>query len=280
MILPLRGGNARCAQVESHDIKGRTVSDPYVIWTMRRTGGTTLATLLSTLSEHRGIQHEPFNPERLFGHISDAFMQTQDTAQLRAALQECLADRPVIKHCYELMPEAFNTVFLDVTSALGYRHIVLDRRSETDRILSLELAHLTGAWGGEAAREIYPAIEAGEVTLAPVDIARARRQMTLCRNRRLELARLWVDAEPGPFVVYFEDVYSDPQQGRALIARLLAFLGIRPEDHAGYDAMVDDALLKRGQNSARILQAVPNADAAIAELDALHSTQAEVFAAS
>ena len=34
------------------------------IWTMRRTGGTSLAVILSKLSKlagYRGVQHEPFN---------------------------------------------------------------------------------------------------------------------------------------------------------------------------------------------------------------------------
>lgn len=248
-----------------------------MIWTMRRTGGTTLASLLSTLSEHTGVQHEPFNNERMYGHISAAFAQTADAAQLRLDLRECLAKRPVIKHCYELMSHAFNEVLLEVTAELGYRHIILDRRNETDRIVSLELAYLTGAWGGDAAKKIYPAIEAGEVLLEPLNMQRAQHQMRLCHTRRQELAQKMAVAQIVPFVVYFEDVYSDPQAGRALIARLLAFLGIRPEDHADYEKLVSDALLRRGQNSAQILQAVPDVDAAIKTLMALHSSRAPVF---
>lgn len=248
-----------------------------MIWTMRRTGGTTLASLLSTLSRYIGVQHEPFNGERMYGHISGAFAQTGDVAQLGADLKACLARKPLIKHCYEMMPPAFNEVLLEVSTALGYRHIILDRRNETDRIVSLELAHLTGAWGSEDAKKIYPAIEAGEVVLEPLDIQRAKREMHLCNTRRQELVQTMAEAQPAPFVVYFEDVYSDPQAGRALIARLLAFLGIRPEDHAEYEQMVTDALLRRGQNSARILQAVPGVDAAIETLEALYSSQTPVF---
>lgn len=251
-----------------------------MIWTMRRTGGTTLATLLSTLSEHSGIQHEPFNPDRKFGHVLQAFRQDDDLEALRIALSACFADRPVVKHCYELMPAAFNAVLLEVTTALGYRHIVLDRRNETARIMSLELAHLTGAWGGDAAKKIYPAIEAGEVTLDPVNLARARAQMGACQIHRQQLAQLAQDIVPAPFVVYFEDVYCAPEEGRALIKRLLGFLEIDPEDHQNYEALVNDALMGSGQNSTRILKAVPDVDAAIADLEALHSTQSQAFEAS
>jgi hypothetical protein len=39
----------------------RTVSSPFIIWTMQRTGGTTLTDLLMSMSEHPGAEHEPFN---------------------------------------------------------------------------------------------------------------------------------------------------------------------------------------------------------------------------
>ncbi|MGO4909634.1 hypothetical protein ACEN2J_15015 [Pseudorhodobacter sp. W20_MBD10_FR17] len=256
------------------------MSYPYIIWTMRRTGGTTLASLLSTLSEHAGVQHEPFNSDRIFGHIASAFAQTDCVAQLRLDLQACLAQTPLIKHCHELMSPAFNQVLLDVTTALGYRHIILDRHSEADRIISLELAYLTGAWGGEAAQKIYPAIEAGEMVLEPLNMQRAVQHTRLCMARRQELAQIATAADLAPFVVYFEDVYNDPKAGRLLIERLLGFLDIEIKDRTAYEKRVDDALLRRGQNSARILQAVPNADAAKQELEALLNAQTSVFQAS
>lgn len=267
-------------QLYNPNVEGPPLSDPYVIWTMRRTGGTTLASLLSVLSEHPGVQHEPFNAERVFGHISQAFLANGDLEQLRSDLMDCLAPRPVIKHCYELTSEAFNRVFLEVTSQLGYRHIVLDRRSEVDRIVSLELAYLTGAWGGEGAKKFYPAIEAGEVVLEPINLKRALGQMELCHTRRQQLAEMTAAPFPAPFVVYFEDVYTDPKEGRALIERLLTFLGIRPEDHTDYNRRVNDALLRRGQNTVRILQAVPDFEKARMRLNESHAPRAQVFAAS
>jgi len=56
--------------------------------------------------------------------------------------------------------------------------------------------------------------------------------------------------------------------------------GIRPEDHKDYDTLVSDALLKRGQNSARILQAVPDVQAAVDLLEAEHAAQVPVLPAS
>lgn len=256
------------------------MSDPYVIWTMRRTGGTTLATLLNILSEHPGIQHEPFNGERKLGHVYQAFSENGDVKQLRAALHEGLAHRPVIKHCYELMSHGFNKALMQVTTELGYRHIVLDRRNEADRLISLELAQLTGAWGGDAAQKIYPAIEAGDVVLERMNMDHAMYQMRLCHTRRKELAAMTKRATPAPFVIYFEDVYSDATAGRALIGRLLAYLGMRPEEHADYDTLLEDALLRRGQNTSRIMQAVPDFDADKARLEALEAGHKKIFVAS
>ncbi|QUJ76007.1 hypothetical protein KDD17_13900 [Sulfitobacter albidus] len=256
------------------------MSDPYVIWTMRRTGGTTLATLLSLLSEHPRVQHEPFNKGRKFGDVYPAFLETGDTTALRGTLLDLLADRPVIKHCHELMNHAFNSTLMQVTTELGYRHIVLDRRSETDRLLSLELAQLTGAWGGDAAAKLYPAIEAGEVTLDPINMKHASYQMELCQTRRAQLAAMTAQADPAPFVIYFEDVYTDPERGRALIERLLAFLGIDPQAHPDYENLMEDALLRRGQNSFRIATAVPGFAKDRARLQAMEAKKPKIFVSS
>lgn len=78
--------------------------------------------------------------------------------------------------------------------------------------------------------------------LEPLNMERARQQIRLCHTHRQELAQKMDVAQIVPFVVYFEDVYSCPQAGRALIERLLAFLDIRPEDHADYEMRVSDAL--------------------------------------
>lgn len=256
------------------------MSDPYVIWTMRRTGGTTLATLLSLLSEHPRVQHEPFNTDRKFGQVTKDFLESASKRKLRAALLECLAPRPVIKHCYELINPVFNATLMQVTTELGYRHIILDRHNETDRIASLGVAQLTGVWGRDEAQQKYPAIEAGEVAMAPMDANHAKHQLQLCHQRRLELAKLTARAKPAPFVVYFEDIYSDPQAGRALIERLLAYLGVRPQDFANYDQLVEDALLGRDQKSRRVFQAVPNFEQVCADLDALQKGRKRVFVAS
>lgn len=256
------------------------MSAPFLIWTMRRTGGTTLAALLTTLSEHPGIQHEPFNAERKLGAVTTRWREGRDPARLRSDIETSLAHRPVLKHCHELMPPELNRTLMEVANDLGYRHIVLDRRAEADRILSLELAKLTGAWGGKDAKRIYTEIEAGEVSLPSLNIEEAVAHLRFCRKRRSEVRDLFATTGQQPHVIYFEDIYHDPDAGRTRVGALLEFLGIEPDDHPEYEKQLTEALLHRGQNSARIMSAIPNITAARRALDMAHAAQAEVFAAS
>lgn len=247
------------------------MSHPYIIWTMQRTGGTTLAALLAALSEHPGVEHEPFNAERLFGNVTKGWLETKDVDRLHADIEAVLEPLPVIKHCYELLPPAVNQGLMQVANAKNYRHIILDRRAETDRILSLELAKLTGAWGREAT-DIYDAIKRGEVKLDPINVKQSLQHMAACQQRRQSLSEQFKNIGENPFVVYFEDVYSAPKLGRNLILELLKFLKIDPNMHPDYEQLVHEALLHKGQNSAGIMDAVPNLDHAREQLSLAWNT--------
>ena len=235
------------------------MSFPFIIWTMRRTGGTTLAGLLETLSEHPNIVHEPFNPDRMYGYITDTWFADRDEARLEFNMRQALAARPVIKHCYELRAPAISASLMKVAIDLGYRHIVLDRRAEEDRILSLELAQATDVWGGPEAATIYAEIKAGTRHPRPVDIDSAMTHMEHCLTSRYTLRDLMQHSGQTPFVVYFEDVYSDVNAGRDLVRRLVEFVGLTPADYPAYDSLMENALLTRGQNSAQIAEFVPGA---------------------
>ena len=49
------------------------MSKPFFIWMMRRTGGTSLSSLLMTMSEFQGGEHEPFNEDRQYGKYVKMF---------------------------------------------------------------------------------------------------------------------------------------------------------------------------------------------------------------
>ncbi|WP_299694787.1 hypothetical protein [uncultured Tateyamaria sp.] len=249
------------------------MSDPFVIWTMRRTGGTTFTSLLTTLSEHPGTQHEPFNPDRKFGQITRDWTDHKDPTRLMDGLDKALADRPLIKHCYELVPEMVNMALIKAASARGYRHIVLDRGAEVDRIISLELAKVTGAWGAQEATGIYTEIAQGHRTLEPVDIDQACNHMTACAALRRWLASQFDAALHTPLLVYFEEIYGDFETGRRTIEEVLACLGIVPDDHPQYEALLIEALTEKAQNSQSIAGAVPNMDALRTRLEQVYASE-------
>lgn len=224
---------------------------------MQRTGGTTLAVLLADLSEHPKAKHEPFNIERPFGFVTRQFLDHGNEIRLTADMGKVLEPRPVIKHCHELVPAPLNRALMQAAVARGYRHIILERRNEADRILSLKLAEQTGVWGWKTARETYDGIIRNREALHPLDLQAALAHLHHCQARRQALAALLHEAGQTPFVIHFEDIYASASLGRGNIARLVGFVGIDPARHPDYDTRVDNALLNRGQDSARILDLVP-----------------------
>jgi hypothetical protein len=255
------------------------MSAPFLIWTFRRTGGTTLTDLMMDLSEHPRADQEPFNWDRGFGAVSKHWFDTRDDARLVADLDAVLAGRPLIKHCHELHPDGFNDALFAAAERHGYRQLVLDRRDEVGRMLSLELAQLTGAWGKHGSAERYARIERGEDVLAPIDIPAALGHMRLCHDRRLTLkARLAGALRPVP-VVLFEMLYGGAlEQGRPQMRAILQRFGLT-EDHDPVDIRrrITEALRWRGQDSARMLPFIPNIAEARAAFEAEVAAHPPVF---
>jgi hypothetical protein len=116
---------------------------PFILWTVRRTGGTALMALLTRLSTCPTIQHEPFNRNRKLGHVTALVLPEEGVArpvvatELDAALRDALARPKNIKHCIDHLPSALHMALLRVASELGYRHAVLFRRDEAARARSL-----------------------------------------------------------------------------------------------------------------------------------------------
>jgi hypothetical protein len=151
---------------------------PYIIFTFRRTGGTSLMSFMSQVSAFGMAPHEPFNNERVWGHITRAFKETGDVAAMEAAVRAKLAGTPNIKHCFEIIPQEITRFLIEEAVRLDYRIYLLTRRDEPGRMASLFTAMATGAWGPEQAAEIYPKVISGEIEPDPVDPKQMRRRMT------------------------------------------------------------------------------------------------------
>ena len=228
---------------------------PWLILTLRRTGGTSLTTFLSSISSFPRIEHEPFNPERIFGGITRDFQNNPDIERMTAEVGAALADGPNIKHCVEVVPLEITRAIIDICNALGYQFIVLTRHDESRRISSLLLAQATGAWGPKEAKEIYPKIISGEVQPAsiPLDTVRGRvtqdyfsigRTLSLLRNRRID-----------PAWYLFEELYFGEEQITSQARVIAASLGIHiAEDDPRLQAFAQN----ESQKSASIGPYIPN----------------------
>ncbi|MBA84727.1 hypothetical protein ACSSNL_18250 [Thalassobius sp. S69A] len=227
---------------------------PYIILTMRRTGGTSLMSFMSAISSFPTRQHEPLNVDRVWGQITRDFTATQDQAAARAALAEQLADRPNIKHCFEIIPAHLNRILIEECAARGYRFFVLTRRNEASRLRSLFLALATQAWGPEQAARIYPEIRAGRQKAQAVSVEQGRKAvhqaaislgqvLTVLRNRRID--HDWL---------VFEEIYKGETSIQDHAIRIAAQLGVQvgPDD-----GRLQAFASGEGQNSGAIEGFVP-----------------------
>ncbi len=236
---------------------------PWLILTLRRTGGTSLTSFLASVSSFPSIEHEPFNKARTLGHITQDFRQTGDAEVMRASIVDALAKRPNIKHCVEILPLELTRTLIDVCMEKGYRFIVLTRRDEARRLASLFLAQSTGAWGPVDAARIYPEIIKGDMVPKPIDLSKIEgrvrtdyysmgRTLSLLRNRRIE--HPWYLFEE----LYFGDI---PIEKQALA--IAADLGVTISE---VDPRLQAFARRDGQKSSEIAQYVPNFDEAMRRL--------------
>ncbi len=234
------------------------VEKPWLILTLRRTGGTSLTGFLAKVSRFRTIEHEPFNRDRRLAHVT-ALCRDQDPKPLMQGMCDALRDRPNIKHCFEFLPIALTMALITQADRQGYGIMLLTRRDEAKRQLSLAVAMATGAWGPDAAARIYPAIEAGEITPPGIDLgalkARVRQDysalgqvLALLRARRI--AHDWL---------LFEELYNRPEALPDTLLAIASGLGVQV---APDDPRLEGLAGQRGQDSARIAPRIGNHDQA------------------
>lgn len=224
-------------------------ASPFLILTLRRTGGTSLMSFLSQVSPYPNIQHEPFNKERIWGGVTAAYKENEDLEAVKAAIVQGTSERPNIKHCFEFIPLQITGALIDHCRGAGYKIFLLTRRDEVSRIASLFLAMATGAWGSDQAAEIYPRILAGEVTPDRVDPKAMRRRMN--QDMRLTgqvLAMLRHRGTPYDWLV-FEELYKGETPIETQARAIAGSLGIAVADD---DPSLSAFVRGGGQGSAQI----------------------------
>ncbi len=231
---------------------------PFIIWTLRRTGGTTFTNLLMELSAFPSVEHEPFNWDRAFGPITRQYKETGDVETLDKALGEALADRVTIKHCFDVIGETISQRLWAMGERLGYRHIFLDRRDEMGRLLSLELARMTGVWGKHGSEGVYERIGKGEIALPPIDIKALVDHGRECAARRKAIASMLERSKIAPRFVMYEDLYADRESGSRLVNEVAAWLSIPQERLAAQQERIAGDLTHKRQFSEKLYPHIPN----------------------
>lgn len=243
------------------------MSKPFFIWTMRRTGGTSITGLLMHMSEYNTIEHEPFNPPRLFGNIIKDFRSGKDHKLIADEIDNALASKPLIKHCYEVFGEEFNGLIIDAALKQDYKHLFLKREDEVSRIISLFLAMQTSVWGLGKQKQIYGDIFSGKLKLKPFNIDRMIKHTKECNSMTSLIQKNLIENGQEFKVVSFEELYIGDRNVRMKkLNDIFSFIELDNNVVAINQELIETNIFNKSQNSQSILEYVPNYKEAIDEL--------------
>lgn len=242
---------------------------PLIVWTLRRTGGTALAALLFAHTGRRNWNDEAFNTDRSLGHVSRGAAAGRERGWIEAEVAAAMAEQRNLKHCIETVPWPVTAALLRVTAARNFRHMVLLRRNETDRLLSLILAIQTGAWSPHDGRTLHAELAAGRRVLHPADLDALRVQVHADATRIGQLMRMLLVNRVPHQVVVTEDVFAGEFTDRVAAYHALArALGL-PEAGTPPESALRAGLIRGAQKSSDIHGFLPNLDEVKAMITAL-----------
>jgi hypothetical protein len=208
---------------------------PFIVWTLRRTGGTNFAHSLMERSPFSGTQHEPFNEDRVYGHITRAWRERGDAAELRAGVIAICEKKVVMKHCLEIIPPPVNRALVRASIEVGYRHVFLYRREAMHRLLSLEFAQRSGLWQGAVNTDIND-----RVFSEPLRAGELVHHELQAREEMGSVYRALREAGQEPVSVAFEDLFTaaDRSQAERMARDVLQALALErtPEEDRGFFA--------------------------------------------
>jgi LPS sulfotransferase NodH len=243
------------------------MSYPFIIWTMQRTGGTSLADLLMEMSEHPRAEHEPFNRDRQFGAVTAAWSETHDDGALSEAIAGILKQRYLIKHTYELRDTALNAALLRAAAASPYRHVFLRRQDELSRLVSKYIAEANGTWFTDYAAKVYEKIRSGERGLGAIPVTQLVAAYHRCRRATEEVRELMAKLGIAFHDLAYEELYTGERESRLRVFdRLCKFLDFAPEVVELNRAAIDEKLFHGSQDTRSILGFLPNLDEVAAAL--------------
>lgn len=219
-----------------------SMEKPFIIWTMRRTGGTNLGQTLFNASSLNEVQHEPFNVDRVYGKVFHDWKSSKDDEAMYGAIDAILSQKPLIKHCLEIIPDKINEAIVTISKKYGYEHLFLYREFATDRLLSLNYAKMTNIWGRE---QLSKSKIDKNVFKEPIDIDNLIDHEKSCREKMLLVYKLILKQQNLPLAVSFESLYKSPSFEYSSILVREIFNGLCLDCDNITDNLLE-ALLKRG----------------------------------
>lgn len=242
---------------------------PIIIWTLRRTGGTSLANLLFTSSNFKTIQHEPFNQERVWGDVSKELtnqlskptdeITKYDLGHLRERIAIYCNLKRNIKHTIDNTPFLVTKYLLEVSQEVDYRHIVLLRKNQFRRILSLIIAQQTTWKLGHTPDVAFSKVINGELEMQEISFKSIAQIFNSAINM---IGRLYEELHQNNIEyhrVYFEDLYSDKLDEQERIqntTKILDYLNIEQYD----PNLLEQKIFKSSHNTQTVYKYIPNYD--------------------
>lgn len=233
--------------------------NPFIIWTMQRTGGTNFASHLIKLSKLPATEHEPLNIGRAYGGIASAWKAERDKGKLNLGIDKFLAQGFAFKHCVEMVEPDINSCLAESTPRHGYSHIVLYRNNAADRLISLHFAQETGLWGKKKVSEAIT--KNGDnfrknINVNKIDADLLIEHEDICINYTLDTIREIRSSGSNVNFISFEDLYNSHQDHTtAKLTRLMTNLGFSKPEYIR-DA-VKNLATSEGQGSKFLYKDIP-----------------------
>jgi hypothetical protein len=198
--------------------------DRFLIFTLARTGSTTLARALNRYGRVRCII-EPFNPDNSKRYLPRIF----DRASLMASLDEIWKEHDGVKHVYHPTGWPFrHPDYNDWLVEAGHRVVLLRRANALQRVVSSQISHQCGVYDAESAdaRERFLTFR-----FSRLDTCWIRDQLA-SERRWLATLRRSIERREIPFVeVLYESIFArnaTPLARVEYLNRILAFIGKPP----------------------------------------------------
>ena len=226
---------------------------------MRRTGGTSLASMLMQMSEYVGVQHEPFNQDRKYGYIIRNFRKNKDSEWVSEKLDKIFDSYPLVKHCCELFGVEFNDMILkSLKNKKNYRHLFLRREDEVSRIMSLYLAIQSSVWGVGGIHK-YKEIVKKKKKLEPFPVVKMKEHLLWCNRITRHIKKSLLKSGYEYMEISFEDIYEGSREERlAKLDKLFDYLEFDQKVRNDFSEIIEEKIFNSSQKSKSVIEMVPN----------------------